>query len=218
MERLEHRHVPVADRQQPVVGDDDQGVDFLAQRVDTEVGLIGATTTLEGERTGDHTDGQGTEALGDLGDDGRAAGSGAAALASSDEDHVGPLENLFDVFGVVLGSLLADLGVSARTETAGELTTDLELYVSVTHQQRLRVGVDGDELDAFEAALDHPVDRVHAATTDADDLDDSQVVLRSWHEVGPFERLRVCCGASVRQCFSTTMLQIARYAVRQSRR
>src|SRR5690606_7721549 len=60
----------------------------------------------------------------------------------------------------------------------GRLTTDVELDVGVAHQQRLGVGVDGDELDALEPGIDHPVDRVAATSTDADHLDDGEVVLR----------------------------------------
>ena len=49
-------------------------------------------------------------------------------------------------------------------------------------QQRLRVRVDGDELDAAEAELDHAVDGVDAAAADADDLDHGEVVLVRRHE------------------------------------
>jgi hypothetical protein len=35
----------------------------------------------------------------------------------------------------------------------------------------LRVGVDGDELDALKALFDHPVDGIDAAAADADHLD-----------------------------------------------
>ena len=171
----------VGDRQQPVVGDDDEGVDLVAQLVDAGLGRVGAAAALEAERAGDDADGQRAERAGDAGDDGRAAGAGAAALAGRDEDHVGPLEDLLDLLGVVLGGLAADLGVGAGAEAAGELAADVELDVGVAHQQRLRVGVDRDELDALEADLDHPVDGVHAAAADADDLDDCEVVLRCCH-------------------------------------
>jgi hypothetical protein len=57
----------------------------------------------------------------------------------------------------------------------------------------LRVGVDRDELDALEADLDHPVDRVHAAAADADDLDDREVVLRCCH-VGASPSDQMCSG------------------------
>ena len=68
---------------------------------------------------GDHADGEGAEALGDLGDDRRAAGAGAAALAGGDEDHVGALEHLLDLVAVLLGGLAADLGVAARRRGPG---------------------------------------------------------------------------------------------------
>ena len=145
------------------------------------VGLVGAAAALEGERPGHDADGQRAERAGDPGHDRRAAGAGAAALARGDEDHVGALEHLLDLLRVVLGGLLADLGVGAGAEAAGELAADVELDVGVAHQQRLRVGVDGDELDALEPDLDHPVDGVDAAAADADDLDDRQVVLRCCH-------------------------------------
>ena len=149
--------------------------------VDAGLGLAGPAPALEGERAGHDADGQRAERAGDPGHDGRATGAGAAALAGGDEDHVGPLEDLLDLLRVVLGGLLADLGVGAGAEPAGELAADVELDVGVAHQQRLRVGVDRDELDALEADLDHPVDRVDAAAADPDDLDDGEVVLRCCH-------------------------------------
>ena len=124
--------------------------------------------------------------------DRRAAGAGAAALARGDEDHVGPLEDLLDLLAVVLGGLAADLGVGARAEAAGEFAADVELDVGVAHQQRLRVGVDRDELDALEPDLDHPVDGVDAAAADADDLDDREVVLRCCHVEWPLFARRCC--------------------------
>ena len=108
------------------------------------------------------------EVPGDLGDDGRAAGAGAAALAGGDEHHVGALEDLLDLVGVLVGGVAADLRVGAGAEAAGGLPADVELHFGVGHQQGLRVGVDGDELDAPEACLDHPVHRVHAAPADPD--------------------------------------------------
>lgn len=79
---------------------------------------------------------------------------------------------------MVLGRLAPDVGVGASAEPAGQLAADVELHVGIAHQQRLGVGVDGDELHALEADVDHPVDGVDAATTDADDFDDGEVVLR----------------------------------------
>ena len=142
-------------------------------------------------------------AAGDPRDDRRAAGAGAAALARGDEDHVGALEHLLDLLRVVLGGLLADLGVRAGAEAAGQLAADVELDVGVAHQQCLRVGVDRDELDALQADLDHPVDGVDTAAADADDLDDRQVVLRCCHVVCLFLVLGVGgCGAGGPETFT----------------
>src|SRR5262249_4712099 len=67
---------------------------------------------------------------------------------------------------------------AARPETARQLASDVELHVGVAHQQRLGVGVDGDELDALQPRIDHAVDGIDAATADTEDFDHSQIVLR----------------------------------------
>ena len=88
-----------------------------------------------------------------------------------------PVQRLLDLVAVILGGLPTDLGIAAGPEAARELAPDVELDVGIAHQQRLRVGVDRDELDALQAGVDHAVDRVDAATADADDLDDRKIVL-----------------------------------------
>src|SRR5674536_44958 len=119
---------------------------------------------------------------------GSAAGAGAAALTRGDEYHVGTLEDFFDLLAVLLGRLPADLGVGAGAQSSGQLTANIELDVGVAHQQRLGIGVDGDELDALEADFDHSVDGINASPADADHLDHSQVVLRSCHDEMPLAR------------------------------
>ena len=71
---------------------------------------------------------------------------------------------------------MPDGRVGAGAEPARRLRADVDLDVGVAHQQRLRVGVDRDELDAREAGVDHAVDGVRAAAADADDLDHGEVV------------------------------------------
>src|SRR5699024_6029831 len=181
LEGVQHRDVPVADGQQPVVGDGDQRVHLGPQRIDTGVGLHTAATALEGERAGDHTDGQRAERAGDLGHHRSTTGASTTALTGGDEDHVCAADDLFDLLGVVLSRLLADLWVGAGAQPPGQLSSDVELDVGVAHQQCLGIGVDGDELHALQPDLDHPVDGVHAAAADADHLDDRQVVLRCRH-------------------------------------
>ena len=167
--------------QQLVVGDHDEGVDLFAQVGDALLRRGRTAPTLEGERAGHHTDGQRAQRTGDLGDHGRATGAGATALAGGHEDHVGALEHLLDLLGVVLGCLRTHVGVRPGTEAAGQLTADVELDIGVTHQQGLRIGVDRDELDALQPDLDHPVDGVDSTSTNTHDLDHGQVVLGCCH-------------------------------------
>jgi len=145
------------------------------------LGLGGAAASLEGEGTGDHTDGQRADALGQTGDDGGCASAGPASLARGDEDHVRALQGLADVVLVVLGGLAPDGGVGAGAQAPREIPADVELGVSVGHEQRLGVGVDGDEFDATQTGLNHAVDRVDAATADTHHLDDCLVVLGFRH-------------------------------------
>ena len=136
---------------------------------------------LEGERAGHHADGQRAELAGNGRYDGGAAGAGATTLACGDEDHVGAAEQFLDVVLGVVGGLATDFRIGACAETPRGVTSDVELDVGVAHQQRLRVGVDGNELDALKALLDHSVDGVDAAATDADHLYDSEIVVWGCH-------------------------------------
>ncbi len=83
-----------------------------------------------------------------------------------------------------LGGLAADIRIGTRSQAARRFPTDVELEVGIGHQQRLGVGVDRDELDAADAVLDHAVDGIDTAATDADDLDDGEVAVR---------KIRICC-------------------------
>jgi hypothetical protein len=57
----------------------------------------------------------------------------------------------------------------------GEVVTDRELDVGLAGLKRLDVRVDGDELDALEACVDHAADGVRTATARPDDLDHSEI-------------------------------------------
>ena len=84
----------VGQLKQPVVGDDDQGVDPLAQVLDAQIGGGGnAAGPSNVNGRGDHGDGQRPLLMRRAGDDGARAGAGAAALATGHEDHVGTLDS-----------------------------------------------------------------------------------------------------------------------------
>ena len=148
---------------------------------DAVFGLIAAPLALERERPGDHADRQRAQLAGDAGDDGRTAGAGATPFAGGDEHHVRPAKQFFDLVLGVIGGLAPDFRVGAGAQPACGVAADVELDVGIAHQQRLRVGVDRDELHALEALLDHPVDGVDAAATDTHNLDDGQVIVRGGH-------------------------------------
>jgi hypothetical protein len=144
-----------------------------------------------------------TPIVGDLGDHGGGSGAGAAALAGGDEHHVRALDHLVDLVTVRLGGVATHVGITAGTQPAGEITTDVELDVGIAHQQRLGVGVDGDELNTLQPRVDHAVDSVDAAAADADHLDHGEIVLgrtrhqrylrRGWRRV----EMGVACGCSI---------------------
>lgn len=120
VEGVERRHVAVRHGEQAVVRDDDERVDLGAERVDAGLRLGRAAASLEGERACHDTDGQRAERAGDPGDDGCATGPGATTLARRHEHHVGAAQDVLDLFFVVFGSLLADLGVGSGAEPTGE--------------------------------------------------------------------------------------------------
>src|SRR5262249_33771742 len=86
------------------------------------------------------------------------------------------LQRLLQLVAALHRSGVADRRIGTRAEPPGRLRADVDLHVGVAHEQRLRVGVHGDELDAGEAGVDHAVDGVRAAAADADDLDNRQIV------------------------------------------
>ncbi len=106
---------------------------------------------------------------------GGGSGAGAAALAGGDEDHVGALQRLLDVVARLGRSACPHLGVGAGAEAVGELVADRELDVGLAGLKRLHVGVDGDELDALEAGVDHARNGIGSAAARADDLDYREV-------------------------------------------
>ena len=148
---------------------------------DALLGLDRTPPSLEGEGPCHDADGERADRLGDLGDDRSRTGTGATPLASRDEDHVGALQRLLELGPVGLSRLEPDFRVPTGPQTPGEVPADVQLDVGIAHEQCLCIGVDGDELDALEAGVDHPVDGVHSSAADPDDLDHCQIVLRITH-------------------------------------
>ena len=155
---------------QALVGDDDKRIHLVLELVDAGLSGPHAAGALKAEGLGDHANSQDAHFLGDLGNDGRAAGAGAAAHAGGDEDHIRIFQSLGDLSAALLGSLAAHLGVSAGALAVGQLLADLDLISSAGHVQCLLVRIHGHKIDALSAGADHAVDNVVAAAAHADDL------------------------------------------------
>ena len=177
LEGLDHRSLLVQHLEQAVVGDDDQRVDLGRQFLDALLGLAAAAAALEAERLGDDADGERADLAGEAGDHRRRAGAGAAAGAGGDEDHVRALEQTLDLVLFLEGRAVAELGIGAGAEATRRLVADVDRDVGDAELQRLKIGVDGHELDPGDPRLDHAVDRVDAAAADADDANHGLVRL-----------------------------------------
>ena len=104
------------------------------------------------------------------------AGSGATALTTGDEHHVGSLKRLFDVGLMILRCLgtLLRVGASAQTTAGGIVQRDFDICVGT--QQILCISVDRNKFDALKTFSNHAIDSVAAGSTDTDDLDVGLVV------------------------------------------
>ena len=175
LERLDDARVALDDLEQAVVGDGDDRVGHLSQHVDAVERLALAAIALEAEGLGDDGDRDGAELSGDLRHDGRAAGAGAAAFAGGHEDQIGAAQCGLELVAADLHGLTADFGIGPAAESVRDLLPDVDLDVGIAHVELLHVGVDGDELDALDAGVDHPVHGVGAGAADADHLDGRHV-------------------------------------------
>ena len=80
---------------------------------------------------------------------------------------------------MLFGRLTAHVGIGTGSEPPGRVTTDIELDIGIRHQQRLRIGIDCDELDAPDPGIDHAIDGVDAAAAHSDNFDHGKVILRA---------------------------------------
>src|SRR5258706_16358197 len=82
-------------------------------------------------------------------------GARPAAHAAGDEDEVRALEGMEHLVAVLLDGLAPDLRPGSGAKAARQFLADLDLDVGLVVEQRLRVGVHGDELDAADVLVDH---------------------------------------------------------------
>ena len=115
--------------------------------------------------------------FGYLCDDGSRSGSGAAALSRGDENHVGTVKGIADLFSMFLGRGLAYRWVAPGAETSGQFATDVNLGLRIAHQQSLSIGVNRYELDTAQSGVDHAINGITTATADTDHFYNGYIVL-----------------------------------------
>ena len=122
----------------------------------------GLVTTRHGERA--HLARQ-------AGNDRSASRPRSPAQAGGDKHHVGAFQGFNDLFRVLERCPPPDFRVASRTQSLGQLRAQLNFQRGIGSQQRLRVGIGHQKVDAFQVGCDHAVDGVAAASADPDHLD-----------------------------------------------
>ena len=167
-----------------VVGNDEQRIDIRTKLFNAGGGLVGTNEPFKLKRPRDDRDHEwsGVQRFRDARDDRRAAGSGSAAHAGGDEQHVGALNHFAQPVFRFLRRLATDRRISPHAQTFGELLADLNADGSEAPSQRLRVGVGRDEFDVGHFGFDHPVDRVDARAAKSDHADDRGLLFKVFGE------------------------------------
>ena len=106
--------------QQLFVRNGDQRIDALRQRANALVGHLHTLLAFERERTGHNGDRQDAHFFGDLSNDRRCTGAGAAAHTRGDEHHVGALQHLGNTFTVFHRRLATDFRISTRAQALSD--------------------------------------------------------------------------------------------------
>ena len=183
LEGFFHRHIVAQHVHQLVVEDDDQRVDVLLQFDDARFGHFQALA-FETERLGHHGNGQDAHFARHFGDDRRCAGTGAAAHAGGDEDHVRTRQRLGDLFALFHRGIAPDFRLGTGPQP---ILAEPQFFVCDAALQGLRVGVGSDELDAHHPLADHVIDGIAAGAANADNLDDRPQIVDAVFLVDDFK-------------------------------
>ncbi len=95
----------------------------------------------------------------------------SASHAGGDEDHVAVFEHRRQRVAIGHGRLFAQAGIAAGAQPMRHIRADLNPIGGLGVAQGLRVGVDHVKFDAWQTDIDHRIDGVAAAASDADHLD-----------------------------------------------
>ncbi len=143
---------------------------MLREFGDPLLGKRHALFAFEVERLGDNRHRQDTQLLSHFSHDRRCTGTGTAAHTCCDEDHVCPFQRRTQCFAIFFCRVTAHFRVRTRTQTFGNVITDLNGLADSCFTQRLRVGIHSKEFHTFDTLAYHVLYGVTAAATDADDF------------------------------------------------
>src|SRR5690606_11704100 len=128
---------------------------MLAQFANALVGRARPLAAFHIERPSDDRDGQNAELLRHLRDDRRCTRSRATAHACGDEEHVRTFDHLDDSIAIFHRGLTTYFRIGAGAQTLRDVATDLQAHLHLGVLERLRIGVDANEIYAFDPSTHH---------------------------------------------------------------
>ena len=153
------------------VGNDNEGVNVVAELLDTLFCLKHTAATLKEEGLGYDRNRENIHFVCDSCNNGSRAGTCSAAHTGCNEYHICACKSCADLLGILLCRALTDLGICACAVTLGDLLADGNECGRYRIAESLTVGVDRNKLNASDICVDHSVDRVVTAAANTDDLD-----------------------------------------------
>src|SRR5205807_7935451 len=137
------------------------------QLIETLLGLLHSAPAFELKWFRNYRDRKSPQFSGQRCDDWSAARARASAQTRSNENHVRTFEDFNDLVSIFECRLPAHFGIGAGAEAFGQSAAELNLNRRTRTLQRLQIGIGNDELDAFDAGVDHAIHRVGAAAANA---------------------------------------------------
>src|SRR5690606_32141115 len=116
LERFGEGRRLIDERQNLVVRNRNERIDFVLQAVERLLGVLLALETLEAERLGDDRNSENTHAASQIGNGGDATRTRTAAQTGGEEHHVRTFEHGLNLLRAFFGGLLTDFWIRTSAE------------------------------------------------------------------------------------------------------
>jgi hypothetical protein len=170
LESAVHAGLLVAEVEQLVVRDDNQGIDFIEKQVYAGFRYFCSIRTFECEGFCNYRDCESAALFGYLRYDMSGTRAGAAAHTAGDEYHIGAGNYLFDIIAAFLGCFRADSVVAADTQSSGQPFSKLNPDRCFGKSHCLGIRIHCNELYALNFFLDHTGNGIASAAPEADNF------------------------------------------------